>query len=72
MTTTITTTIFVERNGAEIEVTATGEFYQPKEFQGYPGQGDQIRSMETTVNGEYFHLSAAETAEAIERMFAKA
>ena len=66
--TTIQTTIFVERDDKDIEVTVSGDLRQDRDFQGYPGQGDSIRNLEAEFNGEPFALTGNEEDAAMERL----
>jgi len=69
MRTEITTTIFVEHEGENREILVTGILDEPRDYPGYPGQGDSVEITDAeTMDGEPWTLSAEDEERAIAKM----
>jgi hypothetical protein len=69
MRTDIQTTIFVEHEGQNVEVLVTGILDTPRDYQGYPGQGDSVDITDAeTMDGEPWTLSAEDEERAMAKM----
>jgi hypothetical protein len=66
MRTDIQTTIFVEHEGENREILVTGILDTPRDYQGYPGQGDSVEITDAeTMDGKAWVLSAEDEERAI-------
>jgi hypothetical protein len=69
MRTDIQTTIFVEHEGQNVEVLVTGILDEPRDYPGYPGQGDSVEITDAeTMDGEPWILSEEDEKRAVARM----